>query len=279
MSRFAFTQVDVFTATALRGNPLAVVHGADALDDERMQAFARWTNLSETTFLLAPTDPRADYRVRIFTPGGELPFAGHPTLGSCHAWLERGGRPRGAGEVVQQCGVGLVRIRRDGAGAGVRRAAAARAEVGADDLDAVLAALGIGRERARRRAVAEQRPELAQPRCSTRRRPCSRSSPTRRAMKRFAAVGVVGAHPPGGECAFEVRGFVGRPTLYEDPVTGSLNAGLAEWLIGAGPRARALRRRAGHAPRPRRPRPHRARRHDVWVGGDTVTCIRGDVEL
>ncbi len=117
MSRFAFTQVDVFTATALRGNPLAVVHGADALDEARMQAFARWTNLSETTFLLAPTDPGADYRVRIFTPGGELPFAGHPTLGSCHAWRERGGRSKVAGEVVQQCGVGLVRIKLDGAGA------------------------------------------------------------------------------------------------------------------------------------------------------------------
>ena len=102
MSRFAFTQVDVFTATALLGNPLAVVHGADALYDERMQAFARWTNLSETTFLLAPTDPDADYRVRIFTPGGELPFAGHPTLGSCHAWLQSGGRPNAPGFVVQE---------------------------------------------------------------------------------------------------------------------------------------------------------------------------------
>src|SRR5207244_13061257 len=111
MSRLGFTQVDVFTAAALRGNPLAVVHGADALDDARMQAFARWTNLSETTFLLAPSDPGADYRVRIFTPGGELPFAGHPTLGSCHAWLERGGVPKRAGQVVQQCRVGLVRRR------------------------------------------------------------------------------------------------------------------------------------------------------------------------
>src|SRR6478735_4455847 len=111
MSRFAFTQVDVFTDRPLLGNPLAVVHGADALDEARMQAFAQWTHLSETTFLLAPTDPAADYRVRIFTPGGELPFAGHPTLGSCHAWLERGGVPRRAGQVVQQCALGLVDIR------------------------------------------------------------------------------------------------------------------------------------------------------------------------
>ena len=110
MTRLAFTQVDVFTGKALLGNALAVVHGADALFAARMQAFARWTNLSETSFLLAPTDPAADYRVRIFTPGRELPFAGHPTLGSCHAWLENGGRPHNAGEVVQECGAGLVRI-------------------------------------------------------------------------------------------------------------------------------------------------------------------------
>ena len=109
-----FDQLDVFSAEALHGNPLAVVHDAAGLDDARMAAFARWTNLSETTFLLPPTDAAADYRVRIFTPGGELPFAGHPTLGSCHAWLAAGGTPRRRGVVVQQCGVGLVEVRRDG---------------------------------------------------------------------------------------------------------------------------------------------------------------------
>ncbi|MEO7010212.1 MAG: PhzF family phenazine biosynthesis protein, partial [Caldimonas sp.] len=114
MTSFAYSQLDVFTEVPLLGNALAVVHAADALDTARMQAFARWTNLSETTFLLEPTDPAADYRVRIFTPGRELPFAGHPTLGSCHAWLAAGGRPQ-RDEIVQQCGVGLVRIRRDGA--------------------------------------------------------------------------------------------------------------------------------------------------------------------
>ena len=108
-----FHQLDVFSARPLRGNPLAVVHGADALDDAAMAAFARWTNLSETTFLLEPTTAGADYRVRIFTPGGELPFAGHPTLGSCAAWLAAGGVPAQPGVVVQECGVGLVRIRRE----------------------------------------------------------------------------------------------------------------------------------------------------------------------
>ena len=110
-----FHQLDVFSAVPLKGNPLAVVHAAQGLSDDTMAAFARWTNLSETTFLLPPSDPAADYRVRIFTPGGELPFAGHPTLGSCHAWLAAGGVPQSSGMVVQECGVGLVRIRRSGA--------------------------------------------------------------------------------------------------------------------------------------------------------------------
>jgi PhzF family phenazine biosynthesis protein len=278
MSRFAFTQVDVFTASALLGNPLAVVHGADSLDDERMQAFARWTNLSETTFLLAPTDPRADYRVRIFTPGGELPFAGHPTLGSCHAWLERGGRPRSTGEVVQQCQVGLVNIRRDGAGRAFAAPPLARAEIDDGELDAIIAALGTGREH----VVAAQ---------SLRNGPnwltllldsaaaVLALEPDAARMKRFASIGVVGPHPAGAECAFEVRGFVGRPALYEDPVTGSLNAGVGEWLIATG---RAPERylaaqgtRLGRAGRVRIAREG----NTVWVGGETVTCIRGDVEL
>src|SRR3954447_2034999 len=108
-----FSQVDVFSTEPLKGNPVAVVHDADGLDEEEMRAFAHWTNLSETTFLLAPTDPAADYRLRIWTPGGELPFAGHPTLGSAHAWLEAGGVPAGD-DVVQECGAGLVTIRRTG---------------------------------------------------------------------------------------------------------------------------------------------------------------------
>ncbi|MDB5731276.1 MAG: phenazine biosynthesis protein PhzF, partial [Variovorax sp.] len=112
MRRRAFEQVDVFGAEPYRGNPLAVVLDGSGLDEAAMQRFAGWTNLSETTFLLPPTDPAADYRVRIFTPGGELPFAGHPTLGSCHAWLAAGGRPLGT-HIVQECGIGLVKLRRD----------------------------------------------------------------------------------------------------------------------------------------------------------------------
>jgi len=278
MTRFAFSQVDVFTDTALRGNPLAVVHGADAVDDERMQAFARWTNLSETSFLLAPTDPGADYRVRIFTPGGELPFAGHPTLGSCHAWLESGGRPRAAGGVVQQCGVGLVRIRLDAAGAAFAAPPLARSEVDADDLDAVLAALGTGRDRLVAAQWLKNGPDwltLLLDSAAT----VLALEPDAALMKRFRSVGVVAPQPSGSECAFEVRGFVGQPSLYEDPVTGSLNAGIGEWLIATG-RAPDRYVAAQGARLGRAGRVHVARDGTtLYVGGSTATCIRGQVDL
>ena len=278
MTRFAFDQVDVFTGTALRGNALAVVHGADALDDDRMQAFARWTNLSETTFLLAPTDPRADYRVRIFTPGGELPFAGHPTLGSCHAWLGRGGTPGNAAEVVQQCGVGLVRVRRDGAALAFAAPPLARTDVSDADLAAVLEGLGIGRDRVVAAQWLKNGPNwfgLLLDSAAT----VLALAPDATRLRRFAEVGVAGAHPAGSACAFEVRGFVCHPTLYEDPVTGSLNAGLAEWLIDAG--LAPERYVAAQGTKLARAGRVRVVREGgiVWVGGESVTCIRGDVEL
>jgi len=278
MNRFAFDQVDVFTATALFGNALAVVHGGDALDDERMQRFARWTNLSETTFLLAPTDRDADYRVRIFTPTGELPFAGHPTLGSCHAWLGRGGASKKSGEIVQQCGVGLVRIRRDGNALAFAAPPLARKDVGEDDLDAVLAALGIGRECLVGAQWLKNGPNwltLLLDSAAT----VLALAPDAAKMARFATVGVVGAHPAGGECAFEVRGFVSQPSLHEDPVTGSLNAGIAEWLIASG-RAPDRYVAAQGARVGRAGRVLVAREGErFWIGGESVTCIRGDVEL
>ncbi|HEX4235582.1 MAG TPA: PhzF family phenazine biosynthesis protein [Caldimonas sp.] len=278
MSRFAFDQIDVFTGTALLGNALAVVHGADPLDDERMQALARWTNLSETSFLLAPTDPGADYRVRIFTPGGELPFAGHPTLGSCHAWLGRGGAAKRAGEIVQQCGIGLVRIRRDRGVLAFAAPPLARREVDVDDIDGVLAALGIGRERFVAAQWLQNGPNwltLLLDSAAT----VLDLAPDGARMRRFGKVGVVGPHARGSDCAFEVRGFVCDPALYEDPVTGSLNAGIAEWLIGSG---RAPERYvASQGTRlARAGRVRIAREGDtVWVGGESVTCVRGDVEL
>jgi len=280
MSSHRYSQVDVFTAEPLRGNALAVVFDAEGLDAERMQALARWTHLSETTFLLPPTDPAADYRLRIFTPNGELPFAGHPTLGSCHAWLEAGGRPR-TEEIVQECGVGLVRIRRTGEGPGrlafaappLQRSGPANAAVRAQ----VARALGVAPEALQAVEWVDNGPGWL-----------AALLPSAEAVLAlepdFAAMrplklGVVGPYPAGAECDFEVRAFVPTLGVPEDPVTGSLNAGLGEWLIGSG---RAPERylaaqgtRLGRAGRVRIAREGTT----IWVGGDTVTCIRGDVEL
>jgi PhzF family phenazine biosynthesis protein len=278
MTRFAFTQVDVFTDTALLGNPLAVVHDADVLDAARMQAFARWMNLSETSFLLAPDDAAADYRVRIFTPGGELPFAGHPTLGSCHAWLAAGGRPRTAGEVVQECGVGLVRLRLE-AGQAAFAAPPLRAEpVEPATLAAVLTALGIPPGRVRASQWLDNGPRwlaiLLDDAAAV-----LAVEPDHVALRTLAKVGLIGRHSPGAECDVEVRAFAAPVGIDEDPVTGSLNASLAEWLIGAGllPEryVAAQGTRLGRAGRVRIAREGET----VWVGGQTVSCIRGEVDL
>lgn len=270
-----FLQLDVFSNEALKGNPLAVVVDGDGLLDAQMQQMARWTNLSETTFLLAPTDPAADYRVRIFTPGGELPFAGHPTLGSCRAWLLGGGKPRQAGFVVQQCGIGLVTVRcgdrlafdapplrRVGAVEGAEREQAL-ASLGLSDVpDLQWIDNGPG-WMAARLASAEQVLAL---------------QPDFQRM-RGLKLGVVGAHPAGGECAFEVRAFVPTLGVPEDPVTGSLQAGLARWLIGAGlapDRYVAAQGAAlGRAGRVFVERDGDA----IWIGGDVLPLIQGEIEL
>lgn len=278
-----FHQLDVFTAVPLRGNPLAVVHDAAGLDDATMAAFARWTNLSETTFLLTPADPAADYRVRIFTPGGELPFAGHPTLGSCHAWLAAGGRPRSAGQVVQECGVGLVTVRRDEA-AGGRLAFAAPPLRRSGPLDEALlvriaAALGVDRHAIVQHQWVDNGPGW-----------CAVMLPSgaavRALMPDMAALalaelklGVVGAQAAGADTAFEVRAFVPSMGIGEDPVTGSLNAGLAQWLIGAGLAPPSYVAAQGCA-LGRAGRVHV--RHDgerCWIGGDVAGCIEGTVTL
>ena len=272
-----FDQLDVFGAAPYRGNPLAVVHDAAGLDDARMAEFARWTNLSETTFLLPPTDAQADYRVRIFTPGGELPFAGHPTLGSCHAWLAAGGQPRQPGVVLQECGVGLVRIRRDGTR--LAFAAPPRRRTGA--LDEVLLAtiahgLGVARSELLRHEWVDNGPGW----CAV----MLRSGAAVRALQPdWAAlgelkVGVVAPQTDGEDTAFEVRAFFGGGG-FEDPVTGSLNASLAQWLIGAGLAPDRYVAAQGHA-LGRAGRVHVQREGEaIWVGGDVVACISGEVVL
>jgi PhzF family phenazine biosynthesis protein len=277
-----FHQVDVFSAVPLLGNPLAVVHAAQGLSDASMAAFARWTNLSETTFLLPPQDPGADYRVRIFTPGGELPFAGHPTLGSCWAWLAAGGQPRQAGLVVQECGAGLVRIRRSGAG-GQRLAFAAPPLRRSGAVDAALlahiaAGLGLARSDIVAAAWCDNGPGWSAV--------MLRSAADVLAVRPDAALlgdvklGIVGPHPAGSDCAFEVRAFYTMPSgLMEDPVTGSLNAGVAQWLIGAG-LAPTQYVAAQGAALGRAGRVHvQQDGADIWIGGEVVACVQGTVQL
>ena len=273
-----FHQLDVFSARPLRGNPLAVVHGADALDDAAMAAFARWTNLSETTFLLAPTRAGADYRVRIFTPGGELPFAGHPTLGSCAAWLAAGGVPAQPGVVVQECGVGLVRVRRDGAR--LAFAAPPLQRTGPLD-DALLARIAAGCGLAPGAIAGHQWVDNGPGWCAV----LLRSAAEVLAVKPdWAALGslklgLVAPQPPGADTQFEVRAFVPSLGVPEDPVTGSLNAGLAQWLVGAGLAPPAYVAAQGAA-LGRAGRVHvRHDGRDCWIGGDVAFCIEGTVDL
>jgi len=273
-----FHQLDVFTDTPLRGNPLAVVHAAQGLDDATMAAFARWTNLSETTFLLPPEDPGADYRVRIFTPGGELPFAGHPTLGSCAAWLAAGGQPRATGEVVQECGVGLVRIRRDGA----RLAFAAPLLRRTGPLEEALvtriaSALGVAQDDILLHQWVDNGPGW----CAV----MLGSVEQVRALRpdfgalRDLKLGVVAPCELDEDTTFEVRAFVPGLGVNEDPVTGSLNAGIAQWLIDAGLAPYHYVVSQGSA-LGREGRVHVDRHgEDIWVGGDVVVCIEGEVNL
>ncbi|MDO9403165.1 MAG: PhzF family phenazine biosynthesis protein [Polaromonas sp.] len=307
-----FKQVDVFTATPYLGNPLAVVLDGTGLDDGTMRRFAAWTNLSETTFLLPPTNPAADYRVRIFTPTMELPFAGHPTLGSCHSWLQAGGQSQSAEFVVQQCQVGLVKIRRESApGGGQRLAFAApplkRSSPGPAFLSQVAAALGLKAPDILAAQLLHNGPLwlgllLDRPETVLRLTPDFRELHRLNVMVGVAALYPVEDAPPligrinrearafaqtagpatdeGFVPQLEVRAFVEPVGVPEDPVTGSLNASLAQWLMAdghIGERYCASQGicidRAGQV--------YLARDADgqVWVGGETVTCIDGQVRL
>ena len=275
-----FRQVDVFSAEPYRGNPVAVVLDGAGLADDEMQRFARWTQLSETTFLTPPTDPAADYALRIFTPGGELPFAGHPTLGSCHAWLGAGGRPRAAGEIVQQCGVGLVRVRADGERLAFAAPPLRRGEADTALLAGVRAALGLDAAQVAAAQWLDNGPQWLALRL-TGAADVLALEPDQAALARTGAkVAVIGAHPAGAECAFEVRAFAPTIGIAEDPVTGSVNASLAQWLIGAGVAPQryvaAQGTRLGRAGRV-----HVAQdgAGTTWVGGASVSCVEGQVRL
>lgn len=278
MRRFDFSQVDVFGRRAQRGNPVAVVHAADGLSGAEMAAFARWTNLSETTFLLPPTRPEADYALRIFTPGGELPFAGHPTLGSAHAWLEAGGRPRAESRIVQECGVGLVSLSRSPRGLGFAAPPLRRTgPLATGFLEGLCRALSIDADVVRGHQWVDNGPGW----CALLLDSAERVLSVRPDMAALGdtALGLVGPWPPGGELDFEVRAFVPGLGVPEDPVTGSLNAGLAQWLIAAGHAPARYRAGQGSAIDRDGCIELEQRDGDTWVIGATTTVIRGTVDF
>jgi PhzF family phenazine biosynthesis protein len=276
--RRRFRQIDVFESGPLTGNPLAVVLDSEGLDTEAMQRFASWMNLSETTFLVPPQDLAADYAVRIFTTEDELPFAGHPTLGTCHAWLEAGGVPADDGIVVQECGVGLVPIWRGAANTLSFGAPAVRRSgpVSPEDLERATTMLGLDPAQVVDAAWADNGPGwlailLADVDQLLALRPTAGD----------LDVGVVAPYPPGSPLAFELRAFYPKDgILAEDPVTGSLNASVAQWLIATG-RARPpyVAGQGTALGRAGRVRIDVDSAGGVWVGGSAVTRIAGTLAL
>jgi len=279
VSTHAFKQVDVFSTQPLKGNPLAVVHGADELDATRMAAFGNWTNLSETTFLLQPQHPQADYRVRIFTTSRELPFAGHPTLGSCHAWLEAGGQPKGE-EIVQECGIGLVRIRRQGAQLAFTAPPLLHAgPVEAQVLERVRQALDLRPEEILDAQWVQNGVPWMALMLPTRARVLSLKPDYGRLTGLDVGVVAPWQAEDGDEAQFEVRAFIGGDGVPEDPATGSLNAGIARWLLSTGQApARYVVSQGTALGRAGRISVEQVG-DDIWIGGAVVTCIDGQVTL
>ncbi|MEX0971007.1 MAG: PhzF family phenazine biosynthesis protein [Paracoccaceae bacterium] len=274
-----FVQCDVFSPEALRGNGLAVVVDGDGLDDEVMQRFAAWTNLAETTFLQKPQDPKADYRIRIFTPGHEMPFAGHPTLGSCAVWLDAGGTPKQAGLVRQECVGGIVEIDQTGPAPAFLAPVTMQQPMPDDDLQAIENALGLDTERVVNTVrlnngsiwnvleLASADDVLAVDSARVR-------------WPNFRSIGLIGAHPQGHECNYEVRMLAPSSGMSEDPITGSLNAALAHWLqfqgrlsapviVGQGQKIGRLGRVYINP----------VAKGQIYIGGQTHILIRGTLAL
>ncbi|WLH81205.1 PhzF family phenazine biosynthesis protein [Pseudomonas sp. FP2335] len=280
MPIFDFKQLDVFSHVPLKGNPLAVVLGADSLTDQQMADFANWTNLSETTFLLTPRDPLADYRVRIFTTVQELPFAGHPTLGSCHAWLQAGGVPKGE-DIVQECEIGLVRVRRQGDELAFIAPPLLRCgPVQSPVLERVCLGLGLSPEAVVRSQWVDNGAGWLALMLADRDQVLSLQPDYSQLLG--LAVGVIAPCDPvrdDVDTQFEVRGFIAGDGAPEDPATGSLNAGIAQWLLGEGlaPERYVVSQGTalGRAGRIRVER----QGDDIWVGGAVAVCIEGRLQL
>ncbi len=269
--------VDVFTTTPYMGNPVAVVLAGGGLTTEQMQQFAHWTNLSETTFVLAPEHPEADYRVRIFTPVSELPFAGHPTLGTCQAWLEGSRHPAGDARIVQECAAGLVPIQRTAGRLAFAAPPLVRSgPVDEEELAHVAATVNIDPAAIVAAQWADNGPgwvaillESAEAVLAVRPGLVDHE------------VGLVGPYPAGAPEAFELRAFFLKDgATVEDPVTGSLNASVAQWLVGTGRATAPYVARQGAA-LGRAGRIHISAEPDgqIWVGGGTITCVRGEVAI
>lgn len=280
MPTFDFKQLDVFSSVSLKGNPLAVVFGADSLTDQQMADFANWTNLSETTFLLTPRDPEADYRVRIFTTLQELPFAGHPTLGSCHAWLQAGGIPKGE-EIIQECEIGLVRIRRQHDELAFIAPPLLRAgPVEAPVLERVRLALGLAPEAILRSQWVDNGAGWLAVMIADRNQLLDLQPDYSQLLG--LAVGVIAPCDPARDdvdAQFEVRAFIAGDGAPEDPATGSLNAGVAQWLLteGLAPERYVVSQGTalGRAGRIRIER----QGEEIWVGGAVAVCIEGRLQL
>ena len=308
MTQRAFQQVDVFTDTAFLGNPLAVVLDGEGLSDGQMQAFAAWTQLSETTFVLPPTPEGAaggaDYRVRIFTPGAELPFAGHPTLGTAHAWLNAGGQPRQNGQLVQECGVGLVTLKQTGERWAFAAPPLNRQDIAAEDLATVLAALGLEASEVIAAqhlnngphwlgllvsdvdtVLALEPDHAALKKLGTKvgvaaRRQAPDGGLIRRANREARAFTTSNTRIANDPTDLEVRAFAAPVGIAEDPVTGSLNASLAQWLMADGHMPPSYSARQGTMlGRAGQVFLSQDAQGQVWVGGDVVGCIAGAVNL
>ncbi len=301
-----FKQVDVFSGVAYLGNPLAVVLDGNGLSDQAMQAFARWTHLSETTFIVNSRETSADYRVRIFTPAGELPFAGHPTLGTCHAWLEAGGKPKQDSHIVQECALGLITIRHHGstlafAAPALKRSTpepglltqvCAALKVDAEQiltsqwldngpiwlgllLDSQDTVLGLEPDQSALKALNVKVGVAALAAAPTSAQLIARSNREARAFRELTKSSAVSANSD-----LEVRGFAAAAGIAEDPVTGSLNASLAQWLIAEAYLPERYSATQGRSlGRDGRVSIERDGNGQVWVGGECVSCIDGQVLL
>ncbi len=278
--RRRFVQCDVFTTTPTKGNGLAVVIDGEGLTDRQMQDFAAWTNLAETTFLLPPTTPDADYKVRIFTPAREMLFAGHPTLGSCASWLHTGGKPRSPKVVRQECGVGIVDIDISGAVPAFAAPPTKVEAMPADKYQAIVAALGLAPDRIVRTAQLTNGPvwqvfELASA------ADVLAADWRKVRYPAFVGIGLIGPHAPGGECHYEARMLAPSSGMAEDPITGSLNAAIARWMYGAGfwKEQMVVAQGTSIGRLGRLHIRHDAAADTVWVGGHTCIMIEGTLVL